>query len=61
MSEYPRCLYREGDEFDWDGKPTDRKYVSDAAEHESATKEGFVTPEEYWAPAKPRARSRKAD
>ncbi len=49
MTDYPQHLYRDGDEFDWDGRGTDTIIVRDAAEHERKAAEGWLIAADYLA------------
>lgn len=41
MSEYPKAIYRPGDEGDWDGVKMDFGTVADAADEEAALAKGW--------------------
>lgn len=46
-NEFPKSLYRDGDEFVWDGRPTDRLVVASADEQKAAFSEGWVEAVDY--------------
>lgn len=45
--EFPKTLYRDGGEFVWDGRPTDRLVVASAEEQTRAVAEGWREAAEY--------------
>lgn len=50
MSEiYPLTLFRTGDAFVWDGRPTDMLIVADAAAHDAALDDGWRESADYLA------------
>jgi hypothetical protein len=53
---FPAAVYRDGSEFDWDGRPTDRRVVHNADELERALAEGWAPPCDYAA-SEPKAGS----
>jgi hypothetical protein len=46
---YPLVLYRDGDEFEWDGRGTDRTVVEDKDAHDAALTEGWAQAADYLA------------
>lgn len=46
-NEFPKSLYRDGGEFEWDGRPTDRLIVNSNAEQESAEGDGWQEARAY--------------
>lgn len=49
---YPLALYRDGSEFDWDGRQTDRLTVADKDAHSQAIADGWAEAGDYLASSK---------
>lgn len=52
MTDFPKMLYRDGTEFEWDGRPTDTLVVTDNAEFEAAIDDGWLIPRDYLGSTK---------
>ena len=52
MDEYPVIVYRVGESFDWDGRPTDTLECADAQALKDAKADGWLEMQDYCKPAK---------
>lgn len=44
---YPLCLYKDGSQFEWDGRATDTLTVDDSEAHDAALAKGWLEAADY--------------